>query len=94
MRTNTQEKMEGRGQLETWENPEKRIPVAYTFDITTEILARPGFPHVVTRRNSIGKIRGLAGEAIAEGYYRLVASDGEILRIQNVGLGQWVILAS
>ncbi len=85
------EKVEGRGQLESWERPEKKIPVSYMFDISTEILDSEG---LAVRRDSMGKIEALTGESIAEGYYRLFASDGEILKVKNVTLGHWVILAS
>ena len=85
------ENIEGHGQLEDREHPEKRIPVSYTFDITTEILDSEG---LAVRKDSIGKIRALTGESIPEGYYWLFASDGEILKVKNVALGPWVILAS
>ena len=88
------ERLEGRGQLENWERPEKKIPVEYVFDVTTDILARPGFPPVATRRRSEGRIQTLAGESITKGYYRLFAQDGEILKVQNIGLDHWAILAS
>ncbi len=54
------EKIEGRGQLESRERPEKKIPVSYAFEITTDILARPGFPRAATRKDSIGKIDALS----------------------------------
>ena len=75
------EKVEGRGQLEGWERPEKKIPVSYMFDISTEILDSEG---LAVRRDSMGKIEALTGESIAEGYYRLFASDGEILKVKTV----------
>jgi hypothetical protein len=85
------EKIEGHGQLENWERPERKIPVSYAFDLTTEILDSEG---LAVRRNSMGRIQALTGESIAEGYYRLFGSDGEILKVKNLGLGQWGILAS
>jgi hypothetical protein len=88
------ERIEGLGELETWERPGHRFLVGYGFDITTEALERPGFPRVSTRRNSNGVVGALSGEFIAEGYYRLFASGGEILKVQKVAHGQWVILAS
>jgi hypothetical protein len=88
------ERLEGRGQLESWERPEKKIPVEYLFDITTDILARPGFPAVATRKHSKGSIHAISGESISQGYHRLFAEDGEILKVQNVGLDYWAILAS
>jgi hypothetical protein len=92
MKSVSGEKKEGRGQLESWDRPDKKLPVAYAFDITTDIVARPGVPRVAARSHSMGKITALTGESIAEGSYQLFASDGEILKVKNVGLGQWVIL--
>jgi hypothetical protein len=89
-----QERIRGQGQLEDWDLPTTKRSVSYLFDITTDVLARPGFPPVTTRRHSLGRISAVTGDSIREGYYRLYASDGEILKVQNVGLGQWVILAS
>lgn len=88
------ETIEGCGQLENWESPEKRIPVSYRFDITTDLVDSPGLPRVAARRHSIGKINSLTGEPLTAGYHRLLASDGEILKVKNVGLAHWVILAS
>jgi len=88
------ERIQGRGELESWESPGNRSQVDYVFDITTDFLSRPGFPRVATRKHSMGKITTLTGEAIASGYYRLFASDGEILKVENLGMGEWVILAS
>jgi hypothetical protein len=87
------DKIQGQGQLETWDQPEKKISVAYRFEITTDVLARPGFPRVATRKHSTGNVSTLTGQSIGPGYYRLYASDGEVLKVQNLG-GQWMILAS
>jgi len=89
------EAIEGRGKLEDWDVPKVQMPVVYRFQIRTEILNRAGFPPVAARKHSIGLVQTLSGDCISgEGYYRLFAEDGEILKVQNVGLGQWVILAS
>jgi hypothetical protein len=88
------EVLEGRGQLEKWENPDKRYEVTYRFDIHSEIVERPGLPRVTSKRHSQGVIISATGERFPEGYYRLHASDGEVLKVQNVNLGIWVILAS
>jgi len=87
------DRIEGQGQLENWERPDKKTPVSYHFDITTEVLERPGFPRVVARKHSIGSVRTISGVPIAEGEYRLFAEDSEILKVKNL-FGQWVILAS
>jgi hypothetical protein len=88
------ETIQGQGQLESWDRPEKKIPVSYRFDITTNILERPGFPRVATHRDSRGTVRSLSGESLSQGEYRLFASNGEVLKVQNIGLEEWVILAS
>jgi hypothetical protein len=38
------ETIEGTGELELWDRPEKRISVGYHFEITTRVIERPGFP--------------------------------------------------
>lgn len=87
------ERIEGQGRLETIEPPEKVWQVSYRFDITTNVVRKPGFPAVAGRRDSRGIIESLDGQPIPEGVYQL-HTDDEILRVQNVGLGTWVILAS
>jgi hypothetical protein len=82
----------GEGQLEDWDHPAQKIQVAYKFEIT-EVLAAARFPSVATRRHSTGTISALNGEPVLEGYYRLYAHDGEILKVKNLGFS-WVILAS
>jgi len=88
------ERLEGQGEIESWDHPQTRLAVTYVFDITSDVVERPGFPRVVASRHSTGQVRALKGESIAEGFYQLFASDGEILKIKNLGLGKWVILAS
>jgi hypothetical protein len=90
--TPMQEEVEGVGQLEKWEHPDKKHEVQYQFRISTEIIARPGFPPM-TERRSKGTVQSVAGELLPEGEYRLY-TDEEILKVKNAGLGIWVILAS
>jgi hypothetical protein len=87
------ERIEGQGRLETMEPPEKVWQVSYRFDITTHVMRKPGFPPVGTQRDSRGTIQALEEKPIPEGVYQL-HTDDEILRVKNVGLGTWVILAS
>jgi hypothetical protein len=88
------ETIEGQGRLETITPPEKVWIVSYHFDITTKIVEKPGFSKVAGKRDSTGTVRSLNGKPIPEGVYQLHAADGEILRVENAGFGQWVILAS
>jgi hypothetical protein len=89
-----QERIEGQGRLETIAPPEKVWQVSYRFDITTNIVRKPGVPAVaVGKSDSTGTVGSLDGQPIPEGEYQLHTGD-EILRVQNVGLGTWVILAS
>jgi hypothetical protein len=88
------DKIEGVGELESWEEVGDRFPVEYFFEIITDILERPGFPQVAARRHGSGFVQPLSGKFVTEGYYRLFASDGEILKVENVALGEWVILDS
>ncbi len=85
--------LEGRGRLEGWDNPNGNIEVAYKFQISTSILARSGFPRVATRRHAEGVVHGMRNELIQPGYYRLFSSDGEVVKVQNLG-GEWTILGS
>jgi cystathionine beta-lyase len=77
----TSETIEGEGQLETWDEPERKIPVAYRFEIVTN----------ESGRRSAGNICSLVAEPIAHGSYRLIASDGEVLSVKNLG-ASWTIL--
>jgi hypothetical protein len=88
------ERIEGKGRLETITPPEKVWQVSYRFDITTNIVRKPGFPEVAGRRDSTGKVSSFDGKPIPEGDYHLHAEGGEILRVQNVGMGTWTILPS
>jgi hypothetical protein len=49
---------------------------------------------VASKRDSTGSVNAIDGKIIPEGEYQLHAEDGEILRVQNTGFGEWVILAS
>jgi len=88
------ETIEGKGRLETITPPEKVWMVSYHFEITTRIVEKPGFPRVASKRDSKGTVRSLDGKPIPEGTYQLHAADGEILRVHNAGLGDWMIVAS
>ena len=88
------ELLEGVGQLEKWDHPDKKkYAVRYRFTITTEIVEKPGFPRVASKRHGEGVIESTSGEHFLEGEYRLYADD-ETLKVKNLGLGTWVILAS
>jgi hypothetical protein len=93
LETTAPEILEGSGQLERWDRPEKRHPVRYRFTTTSEILEKPGFPRVVVARHSSGDIVSDVGEHFPEGEYRLFAEDGEVLKVKNLGI-VWAILAS
>jgi len=89
-----EEYLEGDGELECWENPDKKYVVRYQFTIITEIIAKTGIHAVGTRRHGIGRVTALSGEFFAEGEYRLIAEDGEVLKVFNSGLDHWEILSS
>jgi hypothetical protein len=88
-----EEIIEGVGQLEQWEHAETKHEVRYRFRITTEVIEKPGFPSVAGRQHSQGTVNSTRGETFPEGEYRLYAED-EILKVKNLGMGLWVILAS
>ena len=85
--------LEGVGQLEKWERPNEQHEVSFHFTNTTNIVERPGFPRVAAKSRGEGNVRSTSGEAFPEAAYRLYA-ENEILRVRNLGLGTWVILAS
>ena len=88
------ETLEGQGELEDLEHPDKKWAVRYLFDIRTETtVERPSLPSWAIRKHSTGYVRPLVGGAFPLGYYRLYTSDGEILRVKNLGQA-WPILAS
>jgi hypothetical protein len=87
------ESIEGQGNLEHLEHPDKKWVVRYLFLIATEFVERPGLPRVAARKHSRGFVSSLAGEPLPQGHYRLYASDGEVLKVQNNGAA-WVILGS
>ncbi len=87
------EQMQGEGELESWDRPGERFPCDYFFNITTNVLERPGFPRVTTHISAVGTVHSTERD-IPQGDYRLFASDGEILKVRNLGIGEWTILAS
>ena len=88
---NLHERIEGIGELESWETPQERVLVCFSFDITSELL-EAGFSHAATKRRSVGIGCALSGRTPGDGYYRLIAAK-ETLKVQKLGLDQWVILA-
>ncbi len=67
----------------------------YRFDITPpNIVRRSGFPAVPGRGDSKVIVDALDGTYIPEGDYQLYRDeDGAALKVQNVGLNEWVISA-
>jgi hypothetical protein len=89
-----EEYLEGDGELERWENPDKKYPVRYQFTIITEIIPSTGIHAVRTKRHGIGRVISLSGEVLVKGEYRLIVEDGEVLKVFNSGLDRWEILIS
>ena len=87
------ERIEGIGELESWETPQERVLVCFSFDVTTELEEHPGFSPAATKRHSIGIVCALSGKTPGSGEYRLIASR-ETMKVQHLGLDQWVILAT
>lgn len=84
----------GEGSLTAVTSPEMSCRVTFKFDIVRNIVRRPGFPVAVGRADSRGIVQSVDGTLLPEGIYQLEADDGEILRVENVGLGTWVISSS
>jgi hypothetical protein len=89
-----QETMEGQGRLETIAPPEKVWQVSYRFDITMNMVRNPGFSAGAGRSDNLGAVLSFDGKPIPEGEYTLHTDDGEIVRLRNLGLDEWAILAS
>jgi hypothetical protein len=85
------EVIEGKGRLEATTPPEKIWEVSYRFEFTTRIVKKPGLPRVASKGENRGVVESLDGKPIPEGDYQLQTEDGEILHVQNVGLGNWMI---
>jgi len=83
---------EGKGRLKTIEPPQREFDVRFRFNIYTEITI-PGSHGVGARFRSDGTVESIDGRDIPVGTYQLEADDGEILRVKNVGLNGWVIVA-
>ena len=85
-------RFEGIGELESWETPQERVLVGFSFDITIELPEHPSFSPVATKQHSIGIVCALSGKTPGNGYYRLIVPK-KTVKVQNLGLDQWVILA-
>jgi hypothetical protein len=83
----------GIGRLVSRQGDGREWKVKFDFAIYTRIIERPGFPRVAAKSNSNGKLYALSGEALPEGEYDLYCDDGEIMRVCNLGLGEWAMLA-
>ncbi|HLY40461.1 MAG TPA: hypothetical protein VKR52_04565 [Terracidiphilus sp.] len=88
-----QEELKGRGVLRTGHPGAIEWQVTYHFVISTVLLEKGGFPPVAVSSHSLGSVSELNGKDIPIGHYQLVAEGGEILRVKNLGLGKWTILA-
>jgi len=85
-------RFEGIGELESWETPQERVLVGFSFDITIEPTEHPSFSLAATKQHSIGIVCALSGKTPGNGYYRLIVPK-KTVKVQNLGLDQWVILA-
>jgi hypothetical protein len=80
------ERVEGLGELENWgtrEAPGNRAKVRYAFDIAS----------VGNDKRGTGTVRALSDELIVVGLYRLTTSNGQTLKVKNLG-AFWTILGS
>ena len=88
---NLHERFEGIGELESWETPQERVLVGFSFDVTIEIPESTEISLAATKRHSIGIVCALSGKTPGNGYYRLIVPK-KTLKVQNLGLDQWVVL--
>ena len=89
------ETLEGTGKLRRIGIPPLAFDVTYHLDIITSVIAHPGIPAMVRGRSrSQGTITSVTNEFIPGGEYDLETEDGETLRVKNLGVNHWHILAS
>ncbi len=88
------ETIEGQGRLETVDPPEKVWLVTYRFDITTNIVRKPGIAAIaVGKSDSRGTVTSVDDKPIPVGTYMLRANDGTVMRVENLG-DTWTLLSS
>ena len=88
-----QEELKGKGILRRIDLEPAEWAVEYHFSIVTTLLRKPGFPPVAARADGRGTVSAQDRSRIPEGHYQLTIEGGEILRVKNLGLAQWVILS-
>ncbi len=86
------EVLRGKGRLISNDVPNE-YQVEYYILIFTTIVERPGFPGVAPHAINRGTIRRIDGGEIPVGCYQLNTDDEKIMQVENVGLGEWIILA-
>lgn len=84
--------LEGCGRLELWDDPGRKYEVRYYFEVEIRYPTRSGFPRARVKPYPEGHISALDGEVLEKGVYRLHAPDSEILKVQHLGSGTWIIL--
>lgn len=87
------EVLRGKGRLVSIDPPNE-FQVKYDIHIFTTTVEKPGFPRVPAHATNCGTIRRIDGRNIPAGCYRLNTEDEEIMQVENIGLGEWVILAA
>jgi hypothetical protein len=87
------EVLDGKGTLRQVGPPPAESQVQYRFIIDTPLVARAGFPPAMGKSQSEGTVTAINGDFLPQDYFQLIAKDGEIMRVQNVGFGTWKILS-
>jgi hypothetical protein len=88
------QRTEGNGKLRGIRTPMTEFDVLYEFTIVEHVIRRPGFPPAPGHTDTGGTVRSINGQFIPEGIYQLETEDGQSLRVTNLGLGEWRVLAS
>lgn len=86
--------LEGTGQLEKWDQPDGKDEVIYRFVLEADIIEIPEHPRVAATLRGQGTVSSTVGTGFAEGFYRLLCADGEILKVKNLGMNIWTIVSS
>jgi hypothetical protein len=61
------EVLQGIGQLENWEQPDRQREVSYRFLIITDIIETPEYPRVASKMHTQGIVKATTGEVLPEG---------------------------
>ena len=90
---NARELLRGSGSLRSVDGSTSTEVTFEFVVIDTPRPQRPGFPYAPSKKSGTGRIASLAGRTFADGNYQLQTSEGQVFRVQKLGL-DWHILST